>query len=93
MRKAKTIMSLALSAAMVTSMAATAPVMAAESDSTDGFNLNLCIASEPQSIDPALNTAMDGSVMCHHMFEGLVKWADLILYIFATVSNGLTDRP
>ena len=32
MRKAKTIMSLALSAAMVTSMAATAPVMAAESD-------------------------------------------------------------
>ena len=19
---------------------------------------------------------MDGSVMCHHMFEGLVKWAD-----------------
>lgn len=48
MRKAKTIMSLALSAAMVTSMAATAPVMAAESDSTDGFNLNLCIASEPR---------------------------------------------
>ena len=76
MRKAKTIMSLALSVAMVTSMAATAPVMAAESESTDGFNLNLCIASEPQSIDPALNTAMDGSVMCHHMFEGLVKWAD-----------------
>ena len=66
MRKAKTIMSLALSVAMVTSMAATAPVMAAESESTDGFNLNLCIASEPQSIDPALNTAMDGSVMCHH---------------------------
>ena len=64
MRKAKTIMSLALSVAMVTSMAATAPVMAAESESTDGFNLNLCIASEPQSIDPALNTAMDGSVMC-----------------------------
>ena len=41
MRKAKTIMSLALSVAMVTSMAATAPVMAAESESTDGFNLNL----------------------------------------------------
>lgn len=40
MRKAKTIMSLALSVAMVTSMAATAPVMAAESESTDGFNLS-----------------------------------------------------
>ena len=76
MRKAKTIMSLALLVAMVTSMAATAPVMAAESESTDGFNLNLCIASEPQSIDPALNTAMDGSVMCHHMFEGLAKWVN-----------------
>ena len=71
MRKAKTIMSLALTAAMVTSMAAPAPVMAAE-----GFDLNLCIASEPQSIDPALNTTMDGSIMCQHMFEGLVKWAD-----------------
>ena len=71
MRKAKTIMSLALTAAMVTGMATPASVMAAE-----GFDLNLCIASEPQSIDPALNTTMDGSIMCQHMFEGLVKWAD-----------------
>lgn len=35
MRKAKTIMSLALSAAMVTSMAATAPVMARANQQTD----------------------------------------------------------
>ena len=68
-------MSMALTAAMVLSMAAT-PGFAEDTASDEGFNLNLCIASEPQSIDPALNTAMDGSVMCHHMFEGLVKWAD-----------------
>ena len=60
MRKAKTIMSLALTAAMVTSMTAPTPVMAAE-----GFDLNLCIASEPQTIDPALNSAVDGAIMCN----------------------------
>lgn len=44
---------------------------------TDGaFNLNVCIASEPQTIDPALNSAVDGGVMTQHFFEGLTKWAD-----------------
>ena len=28
------------------------------------------------SIDPALNSAVDGAIMCNHMFEGLVKWVD-----------------
>lgn len=74
MRKARKVVSLALTAAMATSMAATAPVMAEES--AEGFNLNLCIASEPQTIDPALNSSVDGAIMCNHMFEGLVKWVD-----------------
>ncbi len=38
--------------------------------------LDICIASEPESIDPALNTAVDGAVMLNHLFEGLVKWVD-----------------
>jgi len=38
--------------------------------------LNLCIASEPQTIDPALNSAVDGAIMINHMFEGLMKWKD-----------------
>ena len=56
-------------------MAAT-PVFAEDTAADEGFNLNLCIASEPQTIDPALNSAVDGSIMCNHMFEGLVKWVN-----------------
>ena len=40
------------------------------------FELTLNIASEPQSIDPALNSAVDGAIMLGHMFEGLMKWKD-----------------
>lgn len=42
----------------------------------DGKNLAVCLASEPQSIDPALNSAVDGAVMLQHFFEGLMKWSD-----------------
>lgn len=40
------------------------------------FEITLNIASEPQSIDPALNSAVDGAIMIGHMFEGLMKWVD-----------------
>lgn len=102
MRKVKKLVSLALSSAMVLSLAAcggsstettaaseaaetTAATEAAESTeettaadtaSSDGFNLAVCLASEPQTIDPALNSAIDGAIMINHMFEGLVKWVD-----------------
>ena len=39
---------------------------------TDG--LNVCIASEPDTIDPALNSAVDGATMILHTFAGLVKY-------------------
>ena len=38
--------------------------------------LDVCIASEPNSIDPALHSAVDGAIMTHHAFEGLLKWVD-----------------
>src|SRR5699024_1551992 len=40
------------------------------------FDLAVCLASEPESIDPALNTTNDGGVMLHHFFEGLIRWVD-----------------
>jgi len=40
------------------------------------FNIAVCLASEPQTIDPALNSAVDGAIMINHMFEGLIKWVD-----------------
>ena len=49
---------------------------AESTDSGEGFNLSVCLASEPQAIDPALNSAVDGAIMINHMFEGLVKWVD-----------------
>ena len=41
-----------------------------------GFALNVCIASEPETIDPQLNSALDSGTMLNHMFEGLTKWVD-----------------
>lgn len=44
---------------------------------SDGpFDLVVNLASEPQSIDPALNSAVDGAVMLQHTHEGLMKWVD-----------------
>lgn len=40
----------------------------------DGFNLTVNFASEPMTMDPALNSAVDGAVMANHLFEGLMKW-------------------
>ena len=37
--------------------------------------LNVCIASEPATLDPALNSSVDGATMCIHLFAGLSKWA------------------
>ena len=36
--------------------------------------INVCIASEPDTIDPALNSAVDGATMIVHLFSGLAKW-------------------
>ena len=36
--------------------------------------LAVCLASEPDSLDPALNSAVDGATMLAHLFQGLAKW-------------------
>ncbi len=37
--------------------------------------INVCLASEPDTLDPALNSAVDGATMLSHLFSGLAKWA------------------
>ena len=37
--------------------------------------LAVCIASEPDTLDPALNSAVDGATMVGHLFAGLSTWA------------------
>ena len=36
--------------------------------------INVCIGSEPDNIDPALNSAVDGATLIIHAFSGLAKW-------------------
>ena len=38
-------------------------------------SLAVCLASEPDTLDPALNSAVDGATMIAHLFSGLAKWA------------------
>ena len=37
-------------------------------------SIGVCLASEPDSIDPALNSAVDGATLISHLFAGLAKW-------------------
>src|SRR5574344_349428 len=56
------------SSSNTTTPATTAPAAAGPS------SLSVCLASEPDSIDPALNAAVDGGTMCVHLFAGLATW-------------------
>lgn len=38
-------------------------------------SISVCLASEPDSIDPALNSTLDGATLISHLFSGLAKWA------------------
>ena len=37
--------------------------------------LDVCLSSEPDTLDPALNSAVDGATMLAHLFSGLAKWS------------------
>ena len=38
-------------------------------------SIAVCLASEPDTLDPALNSAVDGATLVSHLFSGLAKWA------------------
>ena len=40
-----------------------------------GSGISVCLASEPDSIDPALNSTVDGATLIGHLFSGLAKWS------------------
>ena len=37
--------------------------------------ISVCLSSEPDTIDPALNSAVDGATLVSHLFAGLAKWS------------------
>ena len=39
-------------------------------------SIAVCLASEPDTLDPALNSAVDGATMLAHLFSGLATWGE-----------------
>ena len=57
-------------------------------------SISVCLASEPQTLDPALNSAVDGATTVAHLFSGLAKWAqdeNGKLVIVADAAEALTE--
>jgi oligopeptide transport system substrate-binding protein len=75
--KAKRIIALVLSVVFVVlSLAACSKGSGDKNDgkTTGKDSISVCLASEPDTIDPALNSAVDGATMLTHLFSGLAKW-------------------
>ena len=68
----KKIIALALALVMVLCLAACGGN--GDDTKTPVNSLSVCLASEPDTLDPALNSAVDGATMCAHLFAGLAKW-------------------
>ena len=79
----KRMLALALALVMVVSLLAACGGKTEETPKTDdatpvasdASSIAVCIASEPDTIDPALNSAVDGATLLAHLFSGLAKWA------------------
>ena len=81
MKKSKLI-ALLLALAMLVVLCAcgtTAPVDDGEDSAAapvSADSMNVCIASEPDTIDPALNSAVDGATLIVHLFSGLAGYSE-----------------
>ncbi len=59
----------------------------------DTSGINVCLASEPDTIDPALNSAVDGATLIAHLFSGLSKWAQDESGKLVIVADSATELP
>lgn len=72
----KKLLSLVLATVMVLSLVACGGTATTETKGAEAAtSLAVCLASEPATLDPALNSAVDGATMVAHLFSGLAKWA------------------
>ncbi len=55
--------------------------------------LNVCLAGEPYSLDPALNSGQDGFTMLAHLFSGLAKWTQNENGAYAIVPDAAESLP
>ena len=73
----KKILALALCGAMTLALAAcggSGSGSASGGAAAEKSSINVCLASEPATLDPHLNSAVDGATLCAHLFSGLAKW-------------------
>ncbi len=95
----KKFLSLLLASAMVLSLAACSSgqtnesAAPGESGAPAGSSIAVCIASEPDTIDPALNSAVDGATLVSHLFSGLAKWAQDDSGKLIIVPDAATELP
>lgn len=67
----KRVISMLLAAVMTVSMVS-GTVMTAAAEEAEGKQLSVQVGPDPETIDPALNSAVDGGNMILHLFEGLL---------------------
>ncbi|MBQ6832623.1 MAG: hypothetical protein IJO28_08340 [Oscillospiraceae bacterium] len=58
-----------------------------------GDSLPICLASEPDTLDPALNSAVDGATMLVQLFAGLAKWQKNEDGSLSVVADCATELP
>ncbi len=82
----KKLVALMLTLAMV--LSCSLPALAEETSS-----LAVCLASEPDTLDPALNSAVDGATLIAHLFSGLATWAQDENGNLVIVADSATELP
>jgi oligopeptide transport system substrate-binding protein len=92
--KMKRIIALVLSAVLAFSFAACAKKPAGDDNKgTAKTSISVCLASEPDTIDPALNSAVDGATLLAHLFSGLAKWQQTEDGKLEIVPDAATELP
>ena len=94
--KIKRILAVILAVALVASLASCGSGSKDKKDEKKSAvdSISVSIASEPDTIDPALNSAVDGATLLTHLFSGLAKWEqgkDGKLQIVADAAKELTE--
>ncbi|HOS51184.1 MAG TPA: peptide ABC transporter substrate-binding protein, partial [Bacillota bacterium] len=64
MKRIALILTVVLAFASLTGIVMSAPLQ----------SLTVCVGSEPETIDPALNSSVDGAIYIGHLFEGIYTY-------------------
>ena len=90
----KKILALALCGAMALGLAACGGGSSqGGGEAAEAKPINVCLASEPATLDPHLNSAVDGATLCAHLFSGLAKWDQNDEGVLEIVPDCATELP